>query len=613
MGGIEKLRVPLYDADLPQPRLPDGSVDPRFAITEAKRYLGKQLYFDPVRTTNIQPKFGGVPITARTASCGSCHLGEAAGKAGTVLNLAVGAEGRGYADANGRFHPRRRILPGLVDTIPTPTELFDANGMVVMSGRFDAVDSVPRLSPSMLGFAFNNRLLLGGKAGEPATSPGASNPNNLPAGENLAEIALKVHRMVETQAATLQTIPVYVELFREAFPNEAALAEASGDLGQLINDDTIARAIATFLRTTVTRETPWDRLLAGNDDALTPRQLRGAALFFEETAASGANCVSCHSGPMLNKQPGDEEGRLVEENFYNIGVGDHPLQALNAQVLQNPGHHDVGRAEITGNSQHAFKFRVLTLRQLKDGGQFMHNASFTSVRDVVEYFNSGVPQEPVAAAAGTLTSRFTHPRGAGFPPGLGLDPADVDALTDFLENALYDPAFRTFDPGSPTRTFEMNVADTRYSVDRPHLAALGAVDGRMASGLAPSNDDALSRRDRGLEFLDVTTQIQATHVGAQQSGFGRLHTYRLTNVGSTPIDTHLLVMVEGLSSRIELANRSGVTASTPQPGEPFIRIFLEDGVLEPGDDALVSLLFRMRSRRRPIDYTLTFFSGQGEP
>ena len=107
--------VPAHDSDLPQPRLPNGSPDPRFRTTEAKRYLGKLLFFDPVRTARILPEFGGVLATKQTASCGSCHLGEAAGKAGTLLNFSVGGEGRSYTDAKGNFIPRRRprldILP----------------------------------------------------------------------------------------------------------------------------------------------------------------------------------------------------------------------------------------------------------------------------------------------------------------------------------------------------------------------------------------------------------------------------------------------------------------------------------------------------------------------
>src|SRR6266581_9621588 len=53
VGGIALLIVPAHDSDLPQPRLPDGSPDPFFQTTEAKRYLGKQLFHDPIRTARI--------------------------------------------------------------------------------------------------------------------------------------------------------------------------------------------------------------------------------------------------------------------------------------------------------------------------------------------------------------------------------------------------------------------------------------------------------------------------------------------------------------------------------------------------------------------------------
>ena len=137
VGGIQKLMVPARDADLPQPRLANGGPEPLFQITEAKRYLGKQLFHDPIRTARILPEFGGVLATKQTASCGSCHMGEAASKAGTLLNFAVGGEGRGYTDADGNFIPRRRPradLPrlrqsplfagdALVDELPTLTDI----------------------------------------------------------------------------------------------------------------------------------------------------------------------------------------------------------------------------------------------------------------------------------------------------------------------------------------------------------------------------------------------------------------------------------------------------------------------------------------------------------
>lgn len=651
VGGIDKLRVPQRDADLPLPRQADGTVNPRFATTEAKRYLGKLLFHDPIRTARIDPAFGGSLATKQSGSCGSCHLGEAAGKAGAVLNFNVGGEGRGYTDEHGNFVIRRRartdlpllrqtpVFPGdtLVDALPTLTDIYlvppepghievatPARGRkqplpltLLATGRLDAVDSVGRQSPSMVGAAFNNRLLLGGFAGEPDAAPGGLNPFGDPAQENLTLLLLDAHRMLDAESAELRQFPAFRKLFRDAFPEEAAQADAAHDLSILINDQTAFRATATFLRTTVTRNTPFDRFLAGDDHALTARQLRGARLFFTPATrrAGGAGCVSCHSGPMLNKQQNDPDvagvGAFVEENFVNVGIGDHPLQALNRLARNDAGFHDEGRKEITFRAEDAFKFRVVTLRQLKDARTFFHNGSFTSVRDVVAYFNAGMPQDPTAGSSSTLSSQFTHPGGPGSPRGLGLSEDQVDALADFLENGLYDPAFVTFDPSSTTRTFQPNAQDLTYSKYRPDLAALGAVDGFVISGLATDNDDALSRRDQGLEFLDVTAQVGIERINTQRARREQVDTYRLTNRSASVIDTHLLVVAHGLSAS-SLRNASGVS----QAGDPFLRLFLRDGVLLPGQSTVARLVVRSGSSDHDTaatPYTLQLLSGQGQP
>src|SRR5881409_930357 len=576
VGGIQKMMVPAHNTELPQPRLANGSPDPQFQTTEAKRYLGKLLFHDPARATRIIPEFGGIPEHSGSAPCGTCHLGEAASKSGTLLNFATGGEGRGYTDAEGNFIARRRpladmpilrqtpLFPGdaLVDALPTLTDMYlladgttevntPARGRrplrgdttdtrpgairLLATGRLDALDSVARNPLSIIGAAFNNRLLFGGLAGEPDETHGALNPFHHPAQENVALLLLDAHRLLDDdplrgpvrfQSAVLEQIPVYRKLFREAFPAEAAMATGcvpesapvAGACDNLINNLTIVRATATFMRTVVTRNTPWDRLLAGENGALTPAQRRGARLFFTSAPSGGAGCYTCHSGPMLNKQVNDPDlagvGHFVEKNFFNLGLGDHPLQALNRAARNDPNHLDEGRREITFRDRDAFKFRTLTLRQLRDAQFFFHNGSFTRVKDVVRYFNAGVPQNAQAAAASSFTTRFSHPRGRGSPRGLGLSDDQVDELADFIENAVYDPAFVHFDPNSTTDTIKLNERDVTYSVYRPDLAALGAVDGRPGSGRPQENDDALSRRDMGLEFLDVTGLVKIARIGS---------------------------------------------------------------------------------------------------
>jgi hypothetical protein len=250
---------------------------------------------------------------------------------------------------------------------------------------------------------------------------------------------------------------------------------------------------------------------------------------------------------------------------------------------------------------------VLTLRQLKDARFFFHNGAFTSVRDVVQYFNAGVPQDE-EAAAGTLSERFTQPRGPGSAPGLGLSDAQVAALIDFIENGLYDPAFAHFDPNSTTKQFQLSPPDVLYSVHRPDLAALGAIDGRPASGLPQDNDDALSRRDMGLEFLDVNDRLEVTLMDSNRQGSRQKDVWRITNTSSSVVDTHLLIIAMGLSDQIELKN-SEVTSA----GEPFLRVFLNDGVLLPGQEIVETLRFRLDANAPSVSYTPSILSGQGTP
>jgi hypothetical protein len=238
----------------------------------------------------------------------------------------------------------------------------------------------------------------------------------------------------------------------------------------------------------------------------------------------------------------------------------------------------------------------------------------------VEYFNAGLPQDPDAAAAGNLSPLFTHPRGPGGPPGLGLTRAEIDALVDFLENALYDSAFVRDDPSSPTRAFDPTPRDLGYSTHRRDLAALGARDGLMPSGLAPFSNDALTRRDLGIELLDVTPQARLTRSAAPVPGPdpmpgsppARAELLTIENLGPDPIDTDLMVILRGLPDGMRLLNADGITLREPDPLLPYLRLFLEGGVLEEGGRVTVRLLFAAPPRTRP-DYQVVLLAGQKTP
>jgi len=156
-----------------------------------------------------------------------------------------------------------------------------------------------------------------------------------------------------------------------------------------------------------------------------------------------------------------------------------------------------------------------------------------------------------------------------------------------------------------------NERDLTYSKYRPDLAALGAKDGFMLSGLAIDDNDPLSRRDEGLEFLDVTSQATIERMASNSQGGRQTDQYRITNSSPSVVDTHLLIIVRGLSSGIQLENASGTTHS----GDPYIRVFLPNGSLQSGQNIVQTLIFRRQGGNNapPVSYLLDLLSGQGNP
>jgi hypothetical protein len=241
----------------------------------------------------------------------------------------------------------------------------------------------------------------------------------------------------------------------------------------------------------------------------------------------------------------------------------------------------------------------------------MHNGSFTKVRDVVEYFNAGVPQDPTAARAGTLSKRFTNPRGPGYPRGLGLSEAQVNDLTEFLENALYDPALVKYEPRSSTDTLQPNERDLTYSKYHPELVALGAKDGFMLSGEAIDDNDPLTRRDEGIDPpIDVTSEVTIVRVDRTVRWGRQRDVYRITNSSASVIDTNLLMIAESLPRNVQLIGRHTGIASN---GAPYLRLFLTDGVLLPGQSTTQTLDFKVPQGVARVSYNLDLRSGQGNP
>lgn len=143
----------------------------------------------------------------------------------------------------------------------------------------------------------------------------------------------------------LNAVPAYVKQFQAVF-------------GTNVTRDGIAKALAAFQRTLVTGPSPYDRYLSGEQDALSDEAKRGMALFFGD-----ADCVRCHSGPLL-----------TDGKFYRLGVSG-----------------DKGRGPVSGNKEDDYKFRTPSLRNVARTGPYMHNGRYATLDDVVYFYFRGVP------------------------------------------------------------------------------------------------------------------------------------------------------------------------------------------------------------------------------
>lgn len=170
----------------------------------------------------------------------------------------------------------------------------------------------------------------------------------------LEEQALKdLNRTDEKVVEHLGSIPAYQQEFRKVFGHDL---EPIG----------VARAIAAYVRTIVSGNSPYDRFKAGDKSALSTEAQRGLTLF-----EGKAGCVSCHAG-----------FNFTDENYRNVGVGmDKP----------NP---DLGRYTVTKNESDKGAFKTPTLRDVARRGPYMHDGSEKTLEEVVAYYDRGGVKNP---------------------------------------------------------------------------------------------------------------------------------------------------------------------------------------------------------------------------
>jgi len=208
-------------------------------------------------------------------------------------------------------------------------------------GVGDAHASMALRSPTLLNAAWMLRLGWDGKfrdleAVTFAAITGAANMN------------LPEARAVERVAA----IPGYVKAFTEAFD------------GGGVTRRNIELALATYERTIVSSEAPFDRWVAGDEGAIGEGAKRGFALF-----NGRARCSACHGG-----------WAFTDNSFHDIGTA---------------AGDDIGRGRLFPSSvKLRYAFKVPTLRDVARRGPYMHDGSIPTLDAVIGLYDRGGIDRP---------------------------------------------------------------------------------------------------------------------------------------------------------------------------------------------------------------------------
>jgi len=151
-------------------------------------------------------------------------------------------------------------------------------------------------------------------------------------------------------------------------------------LGGWPTPDGMARSLAAFQRTLWSRESRVDRFLMANDaSGLSRIELDGYEIFNGRAA-----CGVCHRPfPLLPDGTRPRRPVFTDFRYHNLGVG-----------LGHGGQPDSGRFELTQNRPDWGAFRTPSLRNSAKTPPYMHDGSFATLEDVVEFYNAGARPNP---------------------------------------------------------------------------------------------------------------------------------------------------------------------------------------------------------------------------
>jgi cytochrome c peroxidase len=198
---------------------------------------------------------------------------------------------------------------------------------------------------------------------------------------NPVEMGLPNHEPI---LKIVRTDPEYVGLFQKAFAKT----------GNQITMKEVEQAIASFERTLVAGNSPFDRYFYGGDKtAMSPAAIRGLDVFINQ-----GRCVSCH----VIEQT---QALFTDNRFHMIGaaaqqmpkdldeltaaVEDVKKRGADIAVLSNEKTSSLGRYAVTRDLTDIGAFKTSTLRNIALTAPYLHDGSLKTLEEVVQFYNNG--------------------------------------------------------------------------------------------------------------------------------------------------------------------------------------------------------------------------------
>ena len=320
-------------------------------ISQANPYrqveLGQLLFFDKVLSGN------------KNISCATCHHPLTGST--DRLSLGIGEGGLGLGPARTTGWGRDAVHERVPRNSPALFNLGHEDFTVMFhDGRVHIDPNHPSGFHSPAGDRLPRGLnsLLAAQAMFPVTSPtemaGQKGENSI-ANSAVEGDLMGVWRKL---AQRIQSIPEYVFLFVEAFPDVRSATD--------IQFKHIANAIAQF--ETVAFEamnSPFDRYLNGDSSAMSKEQITGMKLFYGSAA-----CVRCHSGTFQ-----------TDNNFHSLAM----VPVGPGKGLGWNGLDDFGLEMTTNNPKDRYKFRTPTLRNVVLTGPWGHSGAYGTLEGIIKH------------------------------------------------------------------------------------------------------------------------------------------------------------------------------------------------------------------------------------